>query len=112
MLVTGRWQELTQIVLNDRPIKDCHFARERGAYAAVSVRRLVGHRLDRRLNFQRIGEDSLIVRLRRLDIGNDLRRRCERVDQFGFDREFHEALRREVGRFLLRSLSCLSRMGE
>ena len=111
MLETGRWQELTQIVLNNRLIKDCHFARERRAYSAVPMRRLVGQQLDRRLNFQRLGDDSLIVRLRRLDIGNDLRRRYERVDQFGFDREFHEASE-EVSGFLLGSLNCFSRMGE
>jgi hypothetical protein len=47
MLLTGRWQKLTQIVLNHCLIENCHFARERGAYAAVPAGRLVGPQLDR-----------------------------------------------------------------
>ena len=69
------------------------------------MRRLVGQQFDRGLDVQRLGEDGLIVGLRRLDVGDDLGRLRERVDQFGFDREFHEAPPRKVWR----SLPCKTR---
>ena len=74
MLVAGRRQQLTQIVFDHSLTTDRHFVRERCAYAAVAVWRLVRPQPRRRLNVERFREDGLIVRMRRLDIGDDLRR--------------------------------------
>ena len=73
MLLTGRWQKLTQIVLDHRLIENWHFARERGAYAAVPTRASCRIAAGSGAERPAIPKYSLIVRLRRLDIGDDLR---------------------------------------
>jgi hypothetical protein len=109
MLASCPRQQLAQVIFDLRNIADGHLAGKRGTYAAVAVRRLVGSDFFRRLNVEKFRQDNLIACMRTLDVGNNLGRFCETVNEFGFYRQLHRRVSVERGDARLARLAPLRR---
>jgi hypothetical protein len=89
MLPTRFRKQPADVVFDERHISNIHIAGHGGANSPVAVRRFVGKKPCRWLKFERFRKDRLVACVRRLDVGDDLRRVGEIIGELRLDGQFH-----------------------